>query len=834
MAAGVDFEKRYIRWLIGPPLAVFTPISFWFLYSVEQLNNREWGLIGFCWVALAATVTLVFRSGIQRQLDAARVSLDTGHGIAESLSLCLSRTWIAAIAGWVSGVVVFSLLSTILVNQSTLSIRHFFVAALLICAPSMTWSSIGAKPLLIEAAAGHPDLRYVGRRLSIATKVAILFIGLSILSAAALVQLVSTKVSMTLERLAIDSSKERFERIYDTANLSSTIDADMISNLRHSVPLDHRVVLITDDGRMVGPEGALTPAEAAIMLSRKEGDSTQFVSQHVSIFRVLKDDSILVMTIPWQPYARIPSQIAKLTVIVTAVTTLFFIVSTVFLSRDINGSLRRLIRAAAEMAEGNFLRSPKIFSDDEIGQLTESFSETRSNLRRLLGTVAQQGSSVTEGVRVIGTGTENLIARAREQTEQTNRSTKALESMRQGSGSILSAAEAMSGLVHDSSSKSLELQASSEEVAKSMDSLFESVERTSSSAVEMEASSSEMARRAEVLSDIGEEVLSFVAEMQSTSEELRQGATRTAEISREVKEDAAAGSAAVDRTVEGIHLTERETERTSTLLAQLQKSVMQISQIVLVIEEIANKTNLLSLNAAIIAAQAGEHGVGFTVVAEEIRELADRTRGSTREIRGIVKDIQTKTGEATRAMEDGVSRVRETVETAHVATESLSKILSSADRSYEMAGRIAGSLGEQADASHHLHEVTSRMADHIGEISRSTREQARGSRLLAVEAETVRDIALGVKESTRNQTLAGRGITAAMERFDTDARAMRDLLENQVSAADRIADASQTMLGIAKANEELARSFSEATRALMSTGRDFETEVRRFQFTESK
>jgi methyl-accepting chemotaxis protein len=147
-----------------------------------------------------------------------------------------------------------------------------------------------------------------------------------------------------------------------------------------------------------------------------------------------------------------------------------------------------------------------------------------------------------------------------------------------------------------------------------------------------------------------------------------------------------------------------------------------------------------------------------------------------------------------------------------------------------MATRISTALDEQAKASRHLHEVASRMSDHISEINKASREQARGTQLMAQESERVREIAGQVQNATQEQSQAGRGITTALERIAEDARNMRDLLERQLHETDRIADASRTMLDIALANDAVAREFNTTVQSLVSSGSNFEQEVARFRF----
>jgi methyl-accepting chemotaxis protein len=826
----MSFARKYLLWLLLPPLVVSIVPALLFLAQTVQLSpTRALVLVGLLVVTYGGGCVL-FRMRIGPYAQRVEEALDGDGDLSQAMSQCLEETKKLSAILWGGGGVVFAAIASALLMRTGTGFATFLVAALIAGFISIVWGYGMGKHRLTEAAAGR-RVHYEGTELSLGKKIAIVFIGSLTISSAALILLVSSRVSSTLEVLAIDTAADRFQRLYDTANVLAKVDAAALDTMKYSVPAGYSLHLIDRDGKLTSTSQTLDADEVRAMRSARTGDSRGFSSSHVTRFAELKDGSILALAIPFDAYRNIPFQVTMYTLVVMVLTTIAFIVATIALSRDVTRPLHDLRSVASEMANGNFDVAPRVFADDEVGHLAHSFGETRSNLRRLLGRVGGSGTTITDGVRIITGGTEMLLERSREQSSLTERSSAAVENVRAGTRSALSAADTVSDLTHDASARALELQASAEEVARSMDYLFQSVEKTSSSATQMNATMGETSQRTQVLAGIGEEVLSFVAEMDSTVAELLVSSQSTAELAQQAREDARGGGDAVQRTVAGINATHELTVSTAKTMDELQRSVGEISRILSVIEEVANQTNLLSLNAAIIAAQAGEQGAGFTVVADEIRQLAERTRGSTKEIAAIIKAVQSGSREAVAKMHEGVTRVGENVKLAEEAASSLTKIVDSAARSYDMATRINRSLAEQSTASRRLHEVTSRMSDHITEINRATSEQARGTQLMAQESERVRDIAAQVKNATEEQSVAGRGITAALERISEDARAMRDLLERQLEETDRIADASRVMLDIAQKNDDVAREFNSTMQRLVSSGQEFESEVTKFRFS---
>ena len=827
----MSFTRKYLFWLLAPPMIVSVVPSLLFVLQTVPLSTGRMllllGMLGVMYASGSVTFAMSTRPYAQRVEEAL-----AGRGdLSQAMSACLDRTKNISLLLWGGGGVVFAVVAALVLLPTPAGFATFLVAASIAGFISIVWGYAMGKHLLMDAARGK-RIHYMGRELSFGRKIAIVFIGSLTISSAALILLVYSRVSNTLEGLVLQSLTERFERTYETAILMASVDAGALDTMRNYIPADHSLHLIDKQNRVTSTKDELTAAEALDIRARfSDGDLHAFTSRRAVRFAELRDGSLLILSLPWSAYSSIPFQVALYTLVIMLLTTAAFAVATVVLSRDVTRPLHELRGVASEMAKGNFEVAPRVFADDEVGHLADSFAELRTNLRGLLGRVGGSGTTITDGVRVITGGTEMLLTRSREQSELTESSSLSVENVRVGVRAVLHAADTVSELTQDASTRALELQASAEEVARSMDILFQSVEKTSSSATQMNATMTETSSRTNVLARIGDEVLSFVSEMDSTVSELLTSSQSTAQLAQEVREDARGGGDAVQRTVEGINATHELTVSTARTMDELQRSVGEISRILSVIEEVANQTNLLSLNAAIIAAQAGEHGAGFTVVADEIRQLAERTRGSTKEIATIIKAVQSGSRAAVAKMHEGVTRVTQNVKLAGEAASSLTKIVDSATRSYDMATRISRSLAEQSQASGRLHEVTSRMSDHIAEINRATTEQARGTHLMAQESERVRDIAAQVKSATEEQSTAGRGITTALERIADDARAMRDLLERQLEEADRIAEASSVMLGIAQKNDEVAHEFNATVQNLIRSGREFENEVTRFRFS---
>ena len=247
-----------------------------------------------------------------------------------------------------------------------------------------------------------------------------------------------------------------------------------------------------------------------------------------------------------------------------------------------------------------------------------------------------------------------------------------------------------------------------------------SAERIATAGEEISASATQQAQGAETQKDQTHQVATAMQEMSSTVQQVSENSNKAAEASRKAADTARQGGAIVDDTLVKMRAIADSVGQTARKVQELGKSSDQIGQIIGVIDDIADQTNLLALNAAIEAARAGEQGRGFAVVADEVRKLAERTSKATKEITQMIQSIQTETKSAVEAMQAGTKQVEQGVESTTLAGSSLHDIIQMSVNVGDMVMQIATAATEQASATEEINS-------NIEQIAKITQETAVGA-----------------------------------------------------------------------------------------------------------
>ncbi|MFS8886679.1 methyl-accepting chemotaxis protein [Synechococcus sp. H70.2] len=374
-------------------------------------------------------------------------------------------------------------------------------------------------------------------------------------------------------------------------------------------------------------------------------------------------------------------------------------------AKRIHSTAQELSNHFAALAQGNFSVRAEARGDDELGRLANSFNQMAAALEAHFADLSQRAAEQ-------GQAKEDL-------QRQVIRLLDDVEGAARGDLTVRAEVTAdVLGAVADSFNLTI----------RSLRDIVIQVKRAAAAVNEAALQSEDFARNlsADALRQ-AEEISNFldsIQEMTNSIQEVANNAREAANVTAQATEAAARGGEAVDRTVASILEIREVAAETTRKVKRLAESSQEISKIVALISQIASRTNLLALNASIEAARAGEAGRGFAIVADEVRQLADRSAKASKEIEQIVLQIQSETSNVMTAMEEGTQVVIEGTRRAEQAKNSLDEIIKVSQQIDGLVRAISDATVQQTETSRAVAHLMQSVALTANETSEEAQKVA--------------------------------------------------------------------------------------------------------------
>jgi methyl-accepting chemotaxis protein len=363
---------------------------------------------------------------------------------------------------------------------------------------------------------------------------------------------------------------------------------------------------------------------------------------------------------------------------------------------------------------------------DLLGRLGQAVDELGVRLAQIMSTIQHAVMTVQKASSHTNDTARQVEARVVEELAALGRASEFSTSVRATAGSVADNAEQVARRVTDISSAVAQMTASIQEMDQTLLQVATVVEQTVTNTQEMSASIVQVAGNAQRVRE----------ESVNTDKQVRDGRNEVAQLSK--------GMSSISDTVSDV----------VSEMQSLDGASRQIGEILGLIEEIADQTNLLALNAAIEAARAGEHGRGFAVVADEVRKLAENSASSTKQIGQLVADIQRRTTAVLERTARANNLVQNNAASARSVTEMIELISSRVTEMAQLVSEISIATTEQARASEELAKASEQMGAMTHEAAATMREQAITSNQILESVSEIEQRTGDVAKASQEQQIA--------------------------------------------------------------------------------
>jgi methyl-accepting chemotaxis protein len=455
--------------------------------------------------------------------------------------------------------------------------------------------------------------------------------------------------------------------------------------------------------------------------------------------------------------------------IFTAVLTISGIVCSLafglslIVSRKAVHSIQNIVKVIGSAAEGDLRPTAIAVTRDEIGMLARKLNQMIAQLRAISRRVQAAASAVNGTADTVLQQMDMLIRHMEQQSTSVENTTDSVEKVEQfiemvarnttdllaAAAQILSAIQETRSSIHGVTASTTALTADLHRISSSVDQVNQTVKQISDHTAHLD--------------DAAQQTEKEMHHIDHSLQNVSQHADRAQNLAKATMDAAVSGQTSVEASLQGMTDLKDVVAQTAQIIQKINSWGEQVSSILHIVDDITEQTSLLALNASIISAQAGDQGRSFAVVATEIKELAQRTKSSTKEIGTLIHELQVSTEEGVTKTTEGIQKADQGVHLVSTVKEALSTILDSATRASTTATDTAAVIQHTATSSQAIKSSMTRVTEMVSHIRTALQQQEGDVEQVVTAVENISGMAEQVNRASVEQRKAAEEIESSME-----------------------------------------------------------------------
>jgi methyl-accepting chemotaxis protein len=491
-----------------------------------------------------------------------------------------------------------------------------------------------------------------------------------------------------------------------------------------------------------------------------------------------------------------------------------YVVAALVLIGSMGRRTDELVDAAQRLENGDLKVRITALMPEELTLVGRAFDAAAERLSHAVTHIATAARTVERSAADVGDAKNTLQRGINTQVRDVDEALQSVRDIMNALTTVVRQAESARDDVRTAANTGTRLTNTTQETTTTVEEAERVVTLANDSIQQVSSATTDIAKHADTLSDTTASTASAMLQMKHSIARVRETAITAASLAEQAGVDAERGTHVLTESMTGIEHIREASRAIGSVTEDLERRVGEIGDVLHLITELTQRTNLLALNASIIAAQAGAEGRGFAVVADEIKDLARRTANSAGSIDTLIQAVAEGAHAARRAAVAGADAVETGATQSSEAARTMTDILSRLRNSAAMAKSIAAATDEQARSSAYVTRSIQEVQSHVNEIASKAVEQTRRAEYLQRQVTRMRELIEALSKTTKEQRDGMVQVTDTLARVT---RGMEDLASSQrghLAEGERVRGMLEVLRRVATSHRDQIAAFDRAVQDL--------------------